>query len=90
LKDYVRPHLEAGDNSIIAVDKEIPAVINNNELNVIKEKVNVNSAKVNRIFKYLKVMRQFELHYDEDEYIKNKDYREALIMDVDGENYMKR
>jgi hypothetical protein len=90
LKDYVPPSSEVSDNLIIAQGKEIPPVINDNVLNITKEKVNVNSAKVNRIFKYLKVMRQFELPYDEDEYIKDKDYRDALIMYVDSENYMKR
>jgi hypothetical protein len=90
LKDYVPPFSEVNDKSIKALDKEIPAVINDNELNITKEKVSVNSAKVNRILKYLKLMRQFKLTHDEDEYIKNKDYREASIMEVDGENYMKR
>jgi hypothetical protein len=90
LKDYVPPSLEVSDNSISALGKEIPAVINDNELDITKKKENENSAKVERISKYLKVIRQMKLSYNEDDYIKDKDYREVMIMNVDGENYMKR
>jgi hypothetical protein len=90
LKDYVPPFSEVSDNSIAALGKEIPAVTNENELNITKDKENENSAKVERIIKYLKVMRQMKISYNEDDYIKDKDYREAMIMNVDGENYMKR
>jgi hypothetical protein len=90
LKFYVPPSLEVSDNSISVLGKEIPAVINDNELDITEEKENENSAKVERIIKYLKVMRQLELNYNEDDKIKDKDYREVMIMNVDGENYMKR
>jgi hypothetical protein len=89
LKDYVPPSSEVSENSITALNKEIPPVINNTELNITKEKVNVNSAKVNRIIKNFKILRYFKLDYNEDEYIKNKEYRDVLMMDVGNENYMK-
>jgi hypothetical protein len=90
LKDYVPRSIEVSDNSIAALGKEIPAVINDNELSVSKEKENENSTKVERFIKYLKVMRQMKLSYNEDDYMKDKDYRDAVISNVDGENYMKK
>jgi hypothetical protein len=80
LKDYIPPYL----------GKEKPMVINDNTLDITKEKVNENSAKDERIIKYLKVMRDLKLSYNENDYINDKDYREATMMNVDNENYMKR
>jgi hypothetical protein len=37
LKDYVPPSSEVSDNSIVALGKEIPAVVNDNELNITKK-----------------------------------------------------
>jgi hypothetical protein len=89
LKDYVSKSLKIGCDSISLVEGAVD-VINDNELNITMDKENEKSAKVERIFKYLKLMRQFKVPSHEDEYIKDKEYREALIMDVEGENYMKR
>jgi hypothetical protein len=84
LKDYVSSVLpQTSENSIAALGKETPLVINNNELSVSKEKENENTnrpiTKIEMI-KYLMIIDHYNLPYGIDDFIRNKKYRQDSIM----------
>jgi hypothetical protein len=74
LKDYIPPSSEVSDNSIIALGKEIPAVINDNELNINKKPENDNQMKMDEMVKYVAVNRIYHLDVNEDRFVSNKRY----------------
>jgi hypothetical protein len=53
-------------------------------------KVNDIKRTVEEIIKYLKVMRQLQIDYDEDLYMWDKDYREKMMKYVDDNNFLEK
>jgi hypothetical protein len=83
LKDYVSSAFpQVSENSIAALGKETPLVINNNELSLSKEKENENSDRPltkMEMIKYLMIIDHYKLPYRIDDFIHNKKYRQDSI-----------
>jgi hypothetical protein len=76
LKDYVSSVFpQVSENSIAALGKETPLVINDNELSVSKEKENENTNRPitkMEMIKYLMTIDHYKLPYRKDDFIHNK------------------
>jgi hypothetical protein len=85
LRDYIPSVLsQTSEDSIAALGKETPLVINNNELNVSKEEEEKNENSDRAItkmemVKYLMIIDHYKLSYNIDEFIRNKKYRQDSI-----------
>jgi hypothetical protein len=94
LKDYVPSVFPQASENLIAVLGKEPAVINDNELSVSKEKVKVNTNKAittMEMMKYLMIIDYYKLPYSIsiDDFIHNKKYRQDSIKQGGLDQYLK-
>jgi hypothetical protein len=87
LKDYIPPEkkvisssLEISENSIAVADKQIPAVVDNSELNIIELPLNDDEMMTQTILKYTTIIDFYNLPIDIEKFIADKSYRQTEIL----------
>jgi hypothetical protein len=78
------------NKSIITLDKEIPSVINDNELNITKKPENDIQAKYERMLKYLLIIQYYKLSINITKFVNDESFLEEKIKEKSFKEHLKK